>query len=124
MALSKDYEIPNTGVTVPNAYFVIREVRLEKRLADYPYPGETYTDSERVSLGEPLVNFKAGRIAWITLSVYASQTARNNGSNPVGVVGKDNSKEYRCFIDGNSDISAQIYTYLKTETYFSDALDV
>ena len=28
------------------------------------------------------------------------------------------------FIDGNSDISAQIYTYLKTETYFSDAVDV
>jgi len=122
MALSKDYEIEGTGVTVPNAYFVIKEARVEKRLADFPYPGMDLTDEERVARGEELVNFKAGRIAWITLSVYASKEARDNGMKPVGKVGLDNSKEFRCFLE-DGDISQQIYTYLKTTDYFSGAVD-
>ena len=122
MALSKDYEITGTGVTVPDAYFVIKEVRIEKRLHDFPYPGMELTDEERIAQGEPAVNFKAGRIAWITLSVYSSAEARENGMKPVGKLGLDNSKEFRCFIE-DGDISNQIYTYLKTTDYFSDAVD-
>ena len=122
MALSKDYEIEGTGFTVPNAYFVIKEVRVEKRLQDFPYPGMDLTDEERVARGEPLVNFKAGRVAWITLSVYASEEARTNGMKPVGKVGFDNSKEFRCFL-GDGDISQQVYDYLKTTDYFSGAVD-
>ena len=41
---------------------------------------------------------------------------------PVGKLGLDNSKEFRCFIE-DGDISSQIYTYLKTTDYFSDAVD-
>ena len=122
MALSKDYEITGTGVTVPNAYFVIDNIHVEKRLNDIPYPGMELTDEERVARGEPLVNFKAGRVAYITLSVYASADARTNGMKSVGSLGKDNSKEYRCFIE-DGDISQQVYTYLKTTDYFSDAAD-
>ena len=123
MALSKDYEIPGTGVTVPDAYFVIREVRVEKRLHDFAFPGyPDLTDEQRIANGEPAVNFKAGRIAWITLSVYSSAEARANGMKPVGKLGLDNSKEFRCFIE-DGDISSQIYTYLKTTDYFSDAVD-
>ena len=122
MALSRDYEIEGTGVTVPNAYFVIDNVKIEKRLHDFPYPGMELTDEERVARGEPLVNFKAGRVAWITLSVYASKEARDTKMKPVGKVGLDNSKEFRCFLE-DGDISQQIYTYLKTTDYFSDAVD-
>jgi len=123
MALSKDYEITGTGVTVPDAYFVIREVRVEKRLHDFAFPGyPDLTDEQRIANGEPAVNFKAGRIAWITLSVYSSAEARANGMKPVGKLGLDNSKEFRCFIE-DGDISSQIYTYLKTTDYFSDAVD-
>ena len=121
MALSKDYEIEGTGFTVPNAYFVIKEARVEKRLADFPYPGMDLTDEERVARGEELVNFKAGRIAWITLSVYASKEARDNGMKPVGELGIANSK-FRCFIE-DGDVSQQIYAYLKTTDYFSGAVD-
>ena len=122
MALSKDYEIAGTGVTVPNAYFVIDSLRVEKRLHDFPYPGMELTDEERVANGEPLVNFKAGRVAWITLSVYASKEARDTKMKPVGKVGLDNSKEFRCFLE-DGDISQQVYAYLKTTDYFSDAVD-
>lgn len=122
MALTRDYEIAGTGVTVPNAYFVIDNVRIEKRLHDFPFPGMDLTDEERVANGEPLVNFKAGRVAWITLSVYASEEARTNGMKPVGKVGQDNSKEFRCFIE-DGDISQQIYTYLRTTDYFSESVD-
>lgn len=122
MALSKDYEIPNTGVTVPNAYFVLGDTRVEKRHADFAYPGMDLTDEERVAKGEPLVNFKAGRIAWIGLSVYASEAAKNEGKKPIGTIGGDNSKEFRCFVE-SGDLDPQIYTYLKTTDYFSDAVD-
>lgn len=122
MALSKDYEITGTGVTVPDAYFVIKEVRIEKRLHDFPFPGMELTDEERIANGEPAVNFKAGRIAWITLSVYSSAEARENGMKPIGELGLDNSKEFRCFIE-DGDISNQVYTYLKTTDYFADAVD-
>ena len=60
--LSKDYEIPGTGVTVPNAYFIVDDIRVEKRMTDFPYPGMDLTDEQRVEKGEPLVNFKAGRV--------------------------------------------------------------
>jgi len=122
MALSKDYEIPGTGVTVPDAYFVLSDVRIEKRLHDFPYPGMDLTDEERVAKGDPLVNFKAGRIAWITLDVYASEQARTDGMKTVGQLGKDNAKLFRCFIE-DGDVSQQIYDYLKTTEYFSDAVD-
>ena len=52
MALSKDFEIPGTGVTVPNAYFIVDEIRVEKRMADFPYPGMDLTDEQRVEKGE------------------------------------------------------------------------
>ena len=122
MALSKDYEIPGTGVTVPDAYFVLSDVRIEKRLHDFPYPGMDLTDEERVAKGDPLINFKAGRIAWITLDVYASEQARIDGMKTVGQLGKDNCKLFRCFIE-DGDVSQQIYDYLKTTEYFSDAVD-
>ena len=124
MALSKDYEIEGTGFTVPNAYFVIKEVRVEKRLQDFPYPGMDLTDEERVARGEPLVNFKAGRVAWPTLSVYASKEARDNGMKPVGEIGLSSNllKSFRCFVE-DSDISQQIYTHLKTTEYFEGVVD-
>ena len=127
MALSKDFEIPGTGVTVPNAYFIVDEIRVEKRMADFPYPGMDLTDEQRVEKGEPLVNFKAGRVAWISIAVYASEEARNNGSKTVGRLGMNDrtndSKRFRCFIE-DGDVTAQVYTYLATTDYFSDAVQV
>ena len=123
MALSKDYEIPGTGVTVPGAYFVIQDVNVHKRNHDFPYPGfPDLTDEQRIANGELPVAFKAGRIATITLEVYASAEAKANGMKPVGTKGHDTSKEFRCFIE-DGDLSEQVYAYLKTTDYFSDAVD-
>ena len=41
---------------------------------------------------------------------------------PVGTKGHDTSKEFRCFIE-DGDLSEQVYAYLKTTDYFSDAVD-
>lgn len=128
MALSKDYEIPGTGVTVPNAYFIVDEIRVEKRMTDFPYPGMDLTDEQRVEKGEPLVNFKAGRVAWISIAVYANDTVRGTwGGRIIGRLGMNDEtndcKRFRCFIE-DGDVTTQVYTYLKTTDYFSDAVDV
>ena len=34
MALIRDYELPGTGLVVPNAYHVVTNVKVEKRTAD------------------------------------------------------------------------------------------
>ena len=126
MALSKDYEIPGTGVTVPNAYFIVDDIRVEKRMADFPYPGMDLTDEQRVEKGEPLVNFKAGRIAWISIAVYATEDVRTSGGKAIGRLGMNDTtndtKRFRCFIE-DGDVTAQVYAYLKTTDYFSDAVD-
>jgi hypothetical protein len=126
MALSKDYEIPGTGVTVPNAYFIVDDIRVEKRMTDFPYPGMDLTDEQRVEKGEPLVNFKAGRVAWISIAVYATEDVRTSGGKTIGRLGMNDTtndtKRFRCFIE-DGDVTAQVYTYLKTTDYFSDAVD-
>ena len=113
MALSKDYEIPGTGVTVPNAYFIVDDIRVEKRMTDFPYPGMDLTDEQRVEKGEPLVNFKAGRVAWISIAVYANSTVRGDlDGRIIGRLGMNDStndsKRFRCFIE-DGDVTAQVY---------------
>ena len=41
MALIREYEIPSTGLTAPNAYHVIKKVTTEKRLHDIPSPPDS-----------------------------------------------------------------------------------
>ena len=45
MALIKDYEMQGTGVTVPNAYHVITDLKVKKRIADIPLPPDNGTAS-------------------------------------------------------------------------------
>ena len=85
------------------------------------------TDEQRVEKGEPLVNFKAGRIAWISIAVYANDTVRGTwGGKMIGRLGMNDEtndcKRFRCFIE-DGDVTAQVYAYLKTTDYFSDAVD-
>ena len=120
MALLRDYEVPNTGLTVTGAYHVISSIKLDKRTADVPDPVESGTrDSSNA------VHWQAGYIAVVTVDVYASAEARNGGKVAVGKVGSPSSFEYKFVFDttASDGIMEQAYAYLKTTSYYSTASD-
>ena len=120
MALLRDYEVPNTGLTVTGAYHVISSIKLDKRTTDVPDPVESGTrDSSNA------VHWQAGYIAVVTVDVYASAAARNGGKVAVGKVGTSGSFQYTFLFDttASDGIMEQAYAYLKTTDYFSTASD-
>lgn len=144
MALVRDFEIPNTGVTVNNAYHLIVNVTTEKRLVDIQAPPDSSHPSGLTSggnLGDP-VYWKAGYVGRIVLEVYASKEARDEGKTPIGAIGVNPTdvmhsdlktvctpgKDFKVlfFIDTESSdsILTQAYNHLKTTEYYKDAEEV
>jgi hypothetical protein len=143
MALSRNFEIPGTGVTVDDAYHVIVNVTTEKRLQDVPPPPDSSTKSGLTEneKGDP-VYWKKGYTGRITLEVYASKDARDNGKNPIGAIGVNPTdvvhpdlktictpgKDFKVifFIDTDSSdsILTQAYNHLKTTDYYKNAVEI
>lgn len=143
MALVRDFEIPNTGVTVNDAYHLIVNVTTEKRLHDIPPPPDSSTKSglTQTDQGDSLY-WKAGYVGRITLEVYASKEARDTGKTPIGGIGINPTdvmhpelktvctpgKDFKVlfFIDPDSSdsILTQAYNHLKTTEYYKNAEEV
>ena len=144
MALVRDFEIPDTGVTVDDAYHVIVNVTTEKRLQDVQAPPDSNHPSGLTSggdLGDP-VYWKAGYVGRIALEVYASKTARDDGKTPIGGIGVyptdvmhpdlktvcTPGKDFKVlfFVDPTSSDSllTQAYNHLKSTDYYKDAVEV
>ena len=150
MALIRDYEIPGTGVVVPDAYHVITNVTTEKRLRDVPPPPDSSSETgytERDDSDESQwYDWKAGYYGRIAIEVFASDQARRDGLEPIGAFGarptdgpssssidtKDplasRGHDFKVIfnIDPNSNdsILTQAYTHLKNSTYYSLAREV
>ena len=143
MALLKDFEIPNTGVTIENAYHVIINVSTEKRLNDLTPPPDSSspTGFTEMDMG-PEVYWKAGYVGRISVEVYASKEARDNGKTPIGAIGVNPTdvmhpdiktvttpgKDFKIifFIDPDSSDSVitQAYKHLLSTDYYKDAVEV
>jgi hypothetical protein len=140
MALVKDFEIPNTGLIVKDAYHVIKKVDTEKRLNDIPSPPDTsrpdgLTDQDR---GHE-VYWKAGYVGKIAIEVFSSKQARDEGRSPIGAIAinptdvqingvlSTDIKQFdlNFFIDATSQLSIidQAYEHLKTLLYYQNALE-
>ena len=119
MALTRDYDVPGTGLTVTGAYFVISRIELVKRTADIPDPtgSAVRDDSNRV-------DWAAGYIGQLTIDVYASSAARLAGNIPIGSDGS-RPEQYQFMLDifSSTGIMEQAYTYLKTLPYYAAATD-
>ncbi|MGY8865090.1 MAG: hypothetical protein ACKVJK_05605 [Methylophagaceae bacterium] len=92
MALIKDYEIQGTGVTVPNAYHVITDLKVHKRMADHALPVDNSTPTGLTNNGvraaEDLpVYWQAGYIGRIWVTIWATAQARIDNMTPIGVAG-------------------------------------
>ena len=140
MAMIKDYEIPGTGVVVPNAYHVITNVDVEKRVADIPPPPDSSRSDGITGGGHPEgteVHWKKGYVGKIAITIWKDKEARDNGVRPVGYLGvdpTDNAHEasisgddidhvckFMLDIDSPDNEITQAYNHLKTTDYYKES---
>ena len=140
MALIRDYEIPGTGVVIPNCYHIVTKVDVEKRTHDImPPPDSSMPNGLTAAPKGPDVDFKAGYIGKIAVTVWKDAAARDNNARPLGFLGvnpTDNSYgaaignekgDHICkfFVDIHSDDNeiTQAYKHLKTTDYYKNAVE-
>jgi hypothetical protein len=144
MALIQDFVVKNTGLTVPNAYHIVTKVDVEKRVADVPDPVDTGRQDGLTNGGEQRAEnereWKKGYVAKVTITVYVSKEARENGSEPLGMIGSAPTdapmdsdfgqlwKGYEPVFmldtsEGALPELTQAYNFLKTTPYFAGAVE-
>jgi hypothetical protein len=141
MALIRDFELPSTGLTAPNAYHVIKKVTTEKRLNDIPPPPDpSRPDGLTVrSANDHEVYWRAGYVGRISIEVFVSREARDAGKEPIGaitinptdvefngVLSSDiRNFDLYFFIDASSQQSIidQAYTHLRGLVYYQNATE-
>ena len=145
MALLRDYELPGTGLVVENAYHVVTNVKVEKRVADIPLPIDTsredgFTHSPDREHPDSHVYWKAGYLAEIAVTIWKDKAARDAGAKPIGFMGVNPSDnqygvsigtpgmDHRCkfMLDMNSELDhvAQSYAHLLTTDYYAACQEV
>lgn len=142
MALIRDYELPGTGLVVPNAYHVVTDVKIEKRVADVQAPPDP-TRPDGVTFGAHTVGkeiyWKAGYVATIAVTIWKDREARENDAKPIGFLGTNPSDnkygvsigtegmDHNCrfFLDVPSELNhiEQAYRHLLTTDYYSGSLE-
>lgn len=139
MALIRSFEIPGTGLVVPNAYHVITKVITEKRLTDIPpLPDDSRPEGVMPHEG-PEVYWKAGYVGKIAIEIFSSKDARDEGKSPIGAIAINptdvqingvlstdiSSLDLNFFIDPSSQLSIvdQAYEHLKGLVYYENATE-
>jgi len=143
MALLRDYELPGTGLVVENAYHVVSNITIKKRIADHPIPPDTsrkdgLTVVDRGAGTE--VYWSAGYVAEISVTIYKDKNARDSNAKPIGFIGinpSDNQHgvtigtegmDHRCQfmleVPSELDHMAQSYRHLLTTDYYTGSLEV
>ena len=96
MALIKDYEIQGTGVVVPNAYHVISDIKVNKRMAEIALPPDNGTASGLTNNGirEPdtEVYWAAGYVCRIWVTIFKDKAARDSGMDAIGYAGVNSTE--------------------------------
>ena len=142
MALCQSYEIPGTGLTAANAYFVVTDVKVQKRMQDIPTPVDSADPTGFTNGGvheDDEVYWKAGYVAEAVVTIWADKAAREAGNKPIGYAGANPTEmeaelsigtaglDHRCafFIDMDSSDShiVQAYSHLKSLDYFENAIE-
>jgi len=139
MALIRDFDIPGTGLNVPNAYHVIVKVNTEKRLNDITPPPDSSRPDGLTEQSGPEVYWKAGYVGKIAIEIFSSKQARDDGKSPIGaisinptdvqingVLSTDISEfDLNFFIDPTSQLSIvdQAYEHLKELKYYENSIE-
>ena len=96
MALIKDYEIQGTGVVVPNAYHVISDIKVNKRMAEIALPPDNGTASGLTNNGvrelDTEVHWAAGYVCRIWVTIFKDKAARDSGMDAIGYAGANSTE--------------------------------
>lgn len=119
MALIANYEVPNTGMVIPNAYHVIAHVDVVKRLKPLPHGGDNRNDTLQGGVGY---------VGGIYLAIYASKQAREDGLNPVAYLSQANPDkpfptQFVLDIESTDSYLTQSYNFLKSLEYYQGAIE-
>ena len=91
MALIQSYEVPGTGLSAPDAYFVVTDVKVQKRMQDIPLPPDNSTPTGLTNNGvrddDMEVHWQAGYIAECFVTIWARKEAREAHNKPIGFAG-------------------------------------
>jgi hypothetical protein len=141
MALQRDYELPGTGLVVQDAYHVVTDIKIQKRVADIPPPPDSSRpDGQTVRPADTEVYWKAGYVGEIAVTIWKDKAARDVGANPIGFIGTnpaDNKygvsigtagMDHHCrfFLEVPSQYSdlEQAYKHLLTTSYYSGSIQI
>jgi len=144
MALMADYELPDTGIVIPDAYHVVMGVRVEKRLQDVQAPVDNSREDKRTAgwkADENEAMWKSGYIGNITIGVWKNAEERNANARPIGLVGgsthsntinalttttkdMDSSCTFMVDMESSDNHITQAYTHLKTTKYYKNSTAV
>ena len=138
MALIKDYEIQGTGVVVPNAYHVISDIKVNKRMAEIAPPPDSGTASGLTNDGvrEPgtEVYYASGYVCRVWVTIFKDKAARDSNMDAIGYAGMNSTEvqanlsigtpglDHRCefmldMTSGESDL-VQAYKHLKSLDFY------
>lgn len=123
MALVRDFEIVGTGLIVPNAYHVITQLDVEKRLADRASPqgnGRIYQGAS-----DPDVQWTAGYYGRMVVCVWKDAESRTSNKTMLGVINADYNVPpvFRLAMDSSESYLSQAYAFLKTTEYYANAIE-
>jgi hypothetical protein len=124
MALIRDFEIMGTGVIVPNAYHVITQLDVEKRLVDRQYAqptGRVYQGNTDLD-----VEWTAGYYGRTVISVWKDAESRTANKNMLGIINADYKVPpiFRLDVTSSDSYLTQAYNFLKTVEYYANATEV
>ena len=142
MALIKDYELPGTGVVIPNSYHVVTNVAIEKRTSNVPAPPDP-TRPDGVTFGANQIGnevyWKAGYVAEASVTIWKDKAAIEADAKPIGFIGRNPSDnkygvsigtegmDHHCrfFLQVPSELNhiEQAYKHLLTTDYYSGSLE-
>lgn len=138
MALIKDYEIQGTGVTVPNAYHVITDLKIHKRVNDIKPPRDETTESgytnEWWEEGTELF-WQKGYTCRIFVTIWKDKQSREDDIKPIGVAGLNTTEmeadirigtegldercEFMLDMDSTDTDLVQAYNHLKSLDFYA-----
>jgi len=122
MALIRDFEISGTGLVVPNAYHIIIQLDVEKRMTDRSVPqptGRVYQGG----LQDADMEWTAGYYGRMVIGVWKDSASRADAKAMLGVINAEYKVPAVFKLDTTSSDSylTQAYAFLKTVEYYSNA---
>lgn len=122
MALIRDFEISGTGLVVPNAYHIIIQLDVEKRMTDRSVPqptGRVYQGG----LQDADMEWTAGYYGRMVIGVWKDSASRADAKAMLGVINAEYKVPAVFKLDTASSDSylTQAYAFLKTVEYYSNA---